>query len=104
MSLKVYNDVLMTSANKVIMGTSLKESIQDPLIPTIVNNIIAVGEETGALNEVMGELGDFYNRELNGAIHVLTTMIEPVLLIVVGGIVALVYFALFQAIITLISS
>ena len=104
MNMKIYKDVLMTSANKVVMGSSLKESIKSPHIPPIVNNIIAVGEETGALNDVMEELGEFYNRELQGSIAILTTMIEPLLLIIVGGIVALVYFSLFQAIITLISS
>jgi type IV pilus assembly protein PilC len=104
MNMKIYKDVLITSANKVVMGSSLKESIKSPHIPPIVNNIIAVGEETGALNDVMEELGEFYNRELQGSIGILTTMIEPLLLIIVGGIVALVYFSLFQAIITLISS
>jgi type IV pilus assembly protein PilC len=104
MNMKIYHDVFNTTAKRVVMGHSLKESIQSPHIPSIVNNIIAVGEETGALNEVLGELGEFYNRELQGSINVLTTMIEPLLLIIVGGIVALVYFSLFQAIITLISS
>ncbi|MCH2207564.1 MAG: type II secretion system F family protein [Lentisphaerales bacterium] len=104
MNIKVFHDVLAHAANKVVMGSSLKESIQNPLIPSVVNNIVAVGEETGALDEVLAELGHFYNRELQGALNTMTTMIEPILLVAVGAVVALVYFALFQAIISLMGS
>ncbi|MCM8530954.1 MAG: type II secretion system F family protein [Lentisphaeraceae bacterium] len=101
---KIYNDIFIQASENVITGTSLTESLRHKIIPNTVTNIIAVGEETGALQDVLNELGEFYNEELKRSVNFLVSALEPVLLILVGGVVALVYFALFQAIIRLMGS
>ena len=101
---KIYNDIFIKASENVITGTSLTESLRHKIIPNTVTNVIAVGEETGALQDVLNELGDFYNEELKRSVNFLVSALEPILLIVVGGIVALVYFALFQAIIRLMGA
>ena len=103
-TLNVYKDLLTKASENVITGSSLTDSLRNKIIPSTVTNILAIGEETGALSDVLGELGDFYSEELKRAVNFLVSAIEPVLLITVGGIVAVVYFALFQAIIRLMGS
>lgn len=67
------------------------------MIPPLVPQIIAVGERTGDLVHVLEELGNFYDRQLQIMTKRMSTLIEPVLILVIGGIVGFVYFAFFQA-------
>ncbi|NQZ60440.1 MAG: type II secretion system F family protein [Lentisphaeraceae bacterium] len=99
---RIFQDVVNKAHSSVLKGKSLTDALEDPLMPPLVLNIVAVGEETGGLPDVLNELGSFYNRELNGKIRFFVSIIEPALLIVVGSLVAVVYFALFQAIIVMI--
>ena len=102
--LLVYKDLLNKASENVVTGQSLTDSMRHRIIPSTVTNIISVGEETGALQDVLAELGEFYNEELKRSVNTLVTAIEPALLIIVGGVVAVVYFALFQAIVRLMGA
>jgi type IV pilus assembly protein PilC len=63
--------------------------------PPLVSRMIAVGEETGKLEVVLSKLSGYYNREVKQMTENLSTMIEPIMLIVMGGIVAFIAFAVY---------
>ena len=60
---------------------------KSPLLPRSVVQMIAAGEESGKLGEVLDEVSDFYARELRSVIKAVTAMIEPLMIVVMGGIV-----------------
>ena len=63
---------------------------EEPFIPLLVRQMIGTGEETGRLALVTGRIADFYERELNRRIALVTRMIEPVMLLVMGLVVGLI--------------
>ncbi len=89
------------SADRVLAGLSLREGLQSSFLPPTVTGLIAVGEQTGSLPGIMKEIGLFYQQELDRRVQMLTRMMEPALLIVVGTIVGFVYIAFFQCVIAL---
>ena len=80
-----------------MQGDSLSSSLSDIIIPPTVPQIIAVGEQTGNLGEVLDELGNYYDDRLQRRISWLSAITEPVLIIVVGSMVGFVYFSFFMA-------
>jgi type IV pilus assembly protein PilC len=100
--------VARTSGNKVIEKALLKsksdieggKTVVDPLekagvFPPMVTQMIAVGEETGALDQMLNKIADFYDDEVDRAVEGLTKMIEPFLMIFVGGAVGFVIIAMY---------
>ena len=88
----------LEEARKQIMeGENLSVSLNDIIIPPTVPQIIAVGEQTGNLGEVLDELGHYYDDRLQRRISWLSSITEPVLIIIVGSIVGFVYFSFFMA-------
>jgi type IV pilus assembly protein PilC len=81
---------------------SIKEgqSITRPLesirvFPAMVTQMISVGEETGSLDTMLHKIADFYEDEVNASIKALTSIIEPVMMVGVGGIVGLVVISMY---------
>ncbi|HOT24582.1 MAG TPA: type II secretion system F family protein, partial [Thermoleophilia bacterium] len=81
---------------------SIKEgqSITGPLekvsvFPAMVTQMIAVGEETGSLDAMLGKIADFYEDEVDASVKSLTSILEPILMIGVGGIVGVVVIAMY---------
>jgi type IV pilus assembly protein PilC len=66
-----------------IAGALTKESIFPPLI----TNMVRVGEETGALETTLAKVADFYEEQVEAAVKALTSILEPAMILVVGGIV-----------------
>lgn len=106
-SLKICNRItnnykLKTSfakaADKVLGGSSLAASLQQPSIPDLFYKMAAVGEKSGELDRVMNEIGNYYSIELQASLKRTLAFIEPALLIMVGLPVAFVYLSIFQLI------
>ena len=57
------------------------------VFPPIVTRMIAVGEETGRMDEMLVKISDYYDTEVEYAIKNLSTMIEPILIVIIGGMV-----------------
>lgn len=89
---------LKDAADHILSGKDLSGALRHPAIPTLVSQVVAVGERTGALVHVLDELSNFYDQELEERIKRMSAMVEPVMIIVIGGIVGFVYFAFFQAV------
>jgi type IV pilus assembly protein PilC len=97
-----------TSGNKVIEhamndvrasvtkgGTISTPMRQAPVFPSMVTQMIGVGEETGALDAMMNKIADFYESEVDAAVKALTSILEPVMIVIVGGIVGFIIIAMY---------
>ena len=67
---------------------------RNPLLPKAVTQMIAAGEESGKLGEVLMEVSDFYARQLKDNIKAVTSMIEPIMIIIMGSIVGFIAMAI----------
>jgi len=63
--------------------------------PGMVVQMVAVGEETGALDAMLSKMADFYEDEVEAAVKALTSILEPIMIIVVGAIVGFVVIAMY---------
>jgi type IV pilus assembly protein PilC len=75
---------------------------QANLFPSMVVSMIEVGEETGALPEMLNRIADVYEEEVDRAVEALTSMIEPVLIVFLAVIVGTIVIAMFLPLIKLI--
>ncbi|MDF1587651.1 MAG: type II secretion system F family protein [Gammaproteobacteria bacterium] len=103
MNNRVYIDKLQQASAKIMQGRDMASSIDHPRIPALVTQMIAVGENTGSLDQVLQELGIYYEKLLEIAIKRMSAMIEPAMILVIGGMVGFVYYAFFQALFSLVS-
>ncbi len=73
------------------LGLSLRQS---PLIPVVVSDLVVVAEETGSLTEIFHEIAETYEEETKETIKVMTTLMEPVMILIVGSVVGFIVFAM----------
>ncbi len=86
-----YEEALQKAAEEVKNGKSLSATIGvNPLFPAIVAQMLAVGEETGQTDTVLVKVADFYDEEVDLAIESVSSIIEPVMIIGMGGMVGLI--------------
>lgn len=86
---QVYHDVVMDAAQEVRNGKSVAMVLADrPEFPPIVSQMIQIGETTGKLKDILDKLAGFYEKEVNNAINTLTTLLEPMIMILLGLAVA----------------
>jgi type IV pilus assembly protein PilC len=76
-------------------GTLAEPLRQSPVFPSMVAQMIAVGEETGALDEMLSKVADFYEDEVSAAVKALTSIMEPAMIILVGGIVGVIVISMY---------
>ena len=81
-----YHEALLNSIEKLKSGVSMTEvvSAYHHLFPPVVTQMMASGEETGTVDEILGELASFYEEEIDQTMKTLPTIIEPVLMLVLG--------------------
>jgi len=85
----------------VLAGESLAAGLQSPLVGPLVPRIVATGESAGALDETLLELARFSEIDLERRLKTLARLVEPAILVLVGGMVGFVYLAFFQAVLQL---
>ncbi|MEN2996207.1 MAG: type II secretion system F family protein [Acetomicrobium sp.] len=96
----VVEDAFAQLAEKAKRGAALGETAKKiKVIPPLAAHMIAVGEQTGRLEDMADKVADWFEFELDEKIKRLTSIIEPVLIVFVGGVVALVVLAVFMPII-----
>lgn len=87
----VYRKAIDAAANEVVNGRQLSEAIEgNKLFPGIVPQMLAVGEETGQTDVVLVKVADFYDEEVDAIIDSLSSILEPVMIVIMGGMVGLV--------------
>jgi type IV pilus assembly protein PilC len=83
-------------------GGSLAGPIQrDAIFPPMVGHMVAVGEETGQLEHMLSKIADFYEAEVDAKVKALTSLIEPIMIVFVGGIVGFIVIAMYLPIFSL---
>ncbi|HYE16492.1 MAG TPA: type II secretion system F family protein, partial [Pyrinomonadaceae bacterium] len=101
------NVILEEAINKIRTGVERGESVVEPLrasdvFPHMVSQMVGIGEQTGALDAMLGKIADFYEQEVDSAIASLLTLIEPVMIgflgVTIGSIVIAMYLPLFTLI------
>jgi type IV pilus assembly protein PilC len=70
--------------------------VKTGVFPVMVTQMIAVGEETGALDRMLHKLADFYDDEVSAMLKALTSILEPVMMIFVGVIVGIVVISMYM--------
>jgi type IV pilus assembly protein PilC len=96
----VQNSVVAKAVKEVQSSVKEGQSIAGPLeqhkvFPPMVVQMIAVGEETGALDTMLEKIADFYDDEVTAMVEALTSMIEPAMIAVVGGTVGAIVISLY---------
>ncbi len=95
----VYQSVILRSADEVKTGGHISTILaKSSDIPPIVAQMVRIGEETGKLGEVLKSVTDFYDQEIDKTSRNITTMIEPVLIVLLGIGVAILVFAVLMPI------
>ena len=90
---KAMADVIESVKSGGSIADPLKEA---PIFPSMVAQMIAVGEETGNLDAMLTKVADFYEAEVAAAVKALTSILEPVMIILVGGIVGFIVVAMYM--------
>jgi type IV pilus assembly protein PilC len=94
------NRVIENSMGDVITSVKGGGTISAPLrecpaFPPMVSQMVGVGEETGALDTMLAKIADFYDNEVEAAVKALTSILEPVMIIFVGGIVGVIVISMY---------
>ena len=84
----VYETAVLRIRDDVASGYSLNVSMkQVGVFPHMVMQMAAIGEEAGALDTMLFKVADFYEQEVSNAVDALSSLIEPLVMIVIGGLV-----------------
>ncbi len=88
----VYRDRLHEASGQIRKGELLSKTLERmPEFPPLVSQLIAVGEQTGRLEQLLEKVTDFYTREVDDMVNNLVTLIQPTLMIIIGVMVALLF-------------
>jgi type IV pilus assembly protein PilC len=97
----VYMQATKKIQTEVSTGTSLTNSMTNTgLFPNMVLQMIQIGEESGSLDNMLGKIADFYEREVDDAVAALSSLLEPIIIVflgvVIGGLVIAMYLPIFK--------
>jgi type IV pilus assembly protein PilC len=76
-------------------GTIAQPLLDSPVFPSMVGHMVKVGEETGALTTMLSKIGDFYEDQVEASVKALTSILEPVMIVLVGGIVGFIVISMY---------
>ncbi len=81
----IYRDIVMDTVSKISAGKSISEGLSNhPEFPSIVTQMVKVGEQTAQLDDILSKLASFYEKEVDNKVATLTTLLEPIIMIVLG--------------------
>ncbi len=101
---KVVEYAIMEVRKQVTGGKTLAEPLSKAAVfPPMVTHMISVGESTGALDSMLSKIADFYDDEVDAAVNNLTAMLEPMLMVFLGGSVGFIVVAMYLPIFKLIT-
>jgi type IV pilus assembly protein PilC len=96
---KIVEEAIMQTRQSVSEGKTLAEPLtKAKVFPAMVTQMISVGEATGALDNMLNKIADFYDEEVDSAVAALTSMLEPMLMIFLGTTVGFVIIAMYMPI------
>ena len=97
----VYLDATKAIQTEVATGTSLTVAMQNAdVFPNMVTQMVAIGEESGSLDSMLGKVADFYEEEVDDAVASLSSLMEPLIMVIlgvlIGGLVIAMYLPIFK--------
>ena len=97
----VYEDAVLRMRDEVATGQRLQRAMENTgLFPNMVVQMIAVGEESGSLDEMSGKVADFYEADVDAAVDGMSSLLEPLIMVIlgvlVGGLVIAMYLPIFK--------
>lgn len=98
---RVYHDATKKIQSEISTGTSLTTAMQNSeVFPNMVLQMVSIGEESGALDSMLSKVADFYEAEVDDAVEALSSLMEPVIMVVlgvlIGGLVVAMYLPIFK--------
>ncbi len=91
----VFQDLLHDAAEQIRKGKLLSQALAGMhQFPPLVAQLVSVGETTGRLEQLLGKVSDFYSREVEDVVNNLVTLIQPALMLFIGGLVALLFISI----------
>lgn len=102
---KVIEEALLGARVSISGGKTIAEPLsQSKVFPKMVTHMIAVGESTGALDAMLGKIADFYEDEVDQAVAALTSLLEPMMMVVLGTVIGFIVIAMYLPIFTMASA
>ena len=97
----IYEKAVLAMRDDVATGQSLQLTMrQQTLFPHMVIQMVAIGEESGALDDMLSKVADFYEEEVDNAVDALSSLLEPLIMVIlgvlIGGLVVALYLPIFQ--------
>lgn len=97
----VYYEAIMKIREEIATGTSLNVSMRDVnVFPNMVIQMVSIGEESGAIDAMLGKVADFYEEEVDNLVDSLSSLMEPMIMaflgVVIGGLVVAMYLPIFK--------
>ena len=88
----VYEDLLHEAANEIRKGKLLSKALEEmPAFPPLIPQLVSIGESTGRLEQLLQKINDFYTREVEDVVNNLVGLIQPILMVVIGVMVAILF-------------
>ncbi|MEW8338187.1 MAG: type II secretion system F family protein, partial [Candidatus Thiodiazotropha sp.] len=97
----VYSDAVLRMREDVATGQSLQLAMkQRNLFPNMVIQMVAIGEESGALDDMLNKVADFYEEQVDNAVDAMSSLMEPIIMVIlgvlIGGLVVAMYLPIFK--------
>ncbi len=97
----IYQDAVLRMRDEIATGMRMQRAMENTgLFPNMVVQMIAVGEESGSLDEMAGKVADFYEADVDAAVDALSSLLEPMIMVIlgmlVGGMVVAMYLPIFK--------
>ena len=97
----IYYNACLKIRDDISTGTQLQAAMRDTqLFPNMVIQMVAIGEESGAIDTMLGKVADWYEQEVDDAVEALTSLLEPMIMaflgVVIGGLVIGMYLPIFK--------
>ena len=97
----VYSTAILRMRDEIATGTQLQASMRDShLFPNMVVQMVAIGEESGSIDHMLGKVADFYEEEVDNAVDAMSSLMEPMIMavlgVLIGGLVIAMYLPIFK--------
>jgi len=98
---KMVEHAIMRTRDSISEGKTIAEPLgESPIFPPMVVQMIGVGESTGSLDAMLNKIADFYDEEVDATVSALTSLLEPLMMVVlgilIGGMMVAMYLPIFK--------
>ena len=102
---RIVQSKLIKARDEVIKGNGLADSIKETkLFPPMLISMISIGEESGSLDDILSKTADFYDEELEAQIQTFTSLLEPLMIVIMGGLIGVMMLGIVQPMFSMYST